>query len=207
MSAPPDEAADAGRPAPGEGPAAGRGVSTQAGGTVILVVDVLNGFCRAGALASPRLAAIVPRLRAHLEAETAAGAVAVFLADTHAPDDPEFALFPPHCVAGSGEEDVVAELAEIAARGHVVRKRRYSGFVGTRLEELLAELAPAVVEVVGVCTDICVLHTVAGLRDRDYRVIVRSDLVETYDAPGHPADQVNAFALAHLRDVLGAEVV
>ncbi len=177
------------------------------GRKVILVVDVVNGFCKAGSLASPRLAALVPRLRAHLEAETAAGAVLVFLADSHAPDDPEFRLFPPHCVAGSGEDDVVAELREFVERGHVVRKRRYSGFSGTRLDELLAGLAPAVVEVVGVCTDICVLHTVAGLRDRDYRVVVRRDLVETYDAPGHPADEVNAFALAHLRDVLGAEVV
>ena len=176
-------------------------------GKAILVVDVLNGFCKAGSLASPRLAAIVAPLRAHLEAETAAGAVLIFLADSHAPDDPEFALFPPHCVAGSGEDDVVAELAELVARGHVVRKRHYSGFFGTELEELLTGLAPAVVEVVGVCTDICVLHTVAGLRDRGYRVVVRRDLVETYDGPRHPADQVNGFALAHMRDVLGAEVV
>ncbi len=175
-------------------------------GKAILVVDVLNGFCRAGSLASPRLAAIVPPLRAYLEVEAAAGADLVFLADSHAPDDPEFALFPPHCVAGSGEDEVVAELAALAARGHVVRKRRYSGFSGTQLEGLLAGLAPAVVEVVGVCTDICVLHTVAGLRDRDYRVVVRRDLVETYDAPGHPADGVNAWALAHMGDVLGVEV-
>jgi isochorismate hydrolase len=141
----------AGRPSGG-----GRSSAGEAGRKVVLVVDVLNGFCKTGNLASPRLAAVVPRLRAYLEAETAAGTVPVFLADTHEPDDAEFAVFPPHCVAGSGEEDVVAELADLAARGHVVRKRRFSGFCGTRLEELLAGLAPAVVEVVGVCTDICV---------------------------------------------------
>jgi nicotinamidase-related amidase len=202
MSAASGEPVAAGRPAGG-----GQSPAGEAGRTVVLVVDVLNGFCKTGYLASPRLAAVVPHLRAYLEAETAAGAVPIFLADTHEPDDAEFAMFPPHCVAGSGEEDVVAELADLAARGHVVRKRRYSGFFGTRLDELLAGLAPAVVEVVGVCTDICVLHTVAGLRDRDYRVVVRRDLVDTYDAPGHAADEVNACALAHMRDVLGTEVV
>jgi hypothetical protein len=31
-------------------------------------------------------------------------------------------------------------------------------------------------------------------------------LVETYDAPGHAADEMNRFALAHIRDVLGATV-
>ena len=56
------------------------------------------------------------------------------------------------------------------------------------------------------CTDICVLHTVAGLRARGYEVLVHRDLVETYDAPGHDAEEFNRFALAHVRDVLGARV-
>ena len=58
----------------------------------------------------------------------------------------------------------------------------------------------------GVCTDICVLHTVYDLRVRGYEVVVRSDLVETYDASGHDAEEFNRFALAHIRDVLGAAV-
>ncbi len=172
----------------------------------IIVVDVLNGFCRTGNLASERLGSVVPGIRAYLEREVAAGAALIFLADTHEPDDPEFAMFPPHCVAGSGEEEIVDELRELAAAATVVRKRRYSGFFETDLDRLLAELAPDVVEVVGVCTDICVLHTVADLRNRDYRVVVRRELVETYEAPGHEADEINRFALAHMRDVLGATI-
>jgi len=57
-----------------------------------------------------------------------------------------------------------------------------------------------------VCTDICVLHTVADLRLRGYRVAVRRDLVETYDGPEHDADEVNRFALTHMRDILGASI-
>ena len=173
---------------------------------VIVVVDVLNGFCRFGNLASPRLAAVVPGIRDYLEGELIGGARAVFLADTHAADDPEFEVFPPHCVEGSGEEEIVEELREFADRSIVVRKRRYSGFFGTDLERILAEMAPERVEVVGVCTDICVLHTVADLRNRDYPVSVNSSLVATYDAPGHPGDEVDRWALAHMRDVLGATV-
>jgi nicotinamidase/pyrazinamidase len=172
----------------------------------IIVIDMLVGFCRRGALASERLDGITPRVVEHLERERAAGAELVFLVDTHAPDDPEFAMFPPHCVEGSGEDEVIPELRGLATDGHVLRKRHFSGFHETGLEDLLRRLAPDVVEVVGVCTDICVLHTVAGLRDRGYDVVVRRDMVETYDAPGHPADEMNRFALAHLRDVLGARV-
>ena len=172
----------------------------------ILVVDMLNGFCRTGNLASARLDSITGKLREHLTREQAAGADLVFLADTHAADDPEFAMFPPHCIEGSGEEEIVPELADLAAGGHVVRKRTFSGFHRTELDALLERLAPDVVEVTGVCTDICVLHTVYDLRVRGYAVVVPHDLVETYDVPGHEADEINRFALAHIREMLGATV-
>jgi nicotinamidase/pyrazinamidase len=172
----------------------------------IIVVDMLNCFCRRGALYSPRYDPIVPPLRERLAAAEAAGVPIVFLVDTHAPDDPEFEMFPPHCVEGSGEDEVVPELKEFADRGTVVRKRTFSGFHGTDLDAILERLAPQLVEVVGVCTDVCVLHTVAGLRVRGYGVLVRKDLVDTYDAPGHDAEEFNRFALAHVRDVLGARV-
>jgi nicotinamidase/pyrazinamidase len=92
-------------------------------------------------------------------------------------------------------------------RGVTVRKRRYSAFHDTDLEGILSEIGPTSVGVTGVCTDICVLHTVADLRNRDYPVHVYRDGVETFDAPEHPAAEVNRWSLAHMRTILGAEVV
>ena len=172
----------------------------------IIVIDMLVGFCRQGSLYSPRYDPLAARLTTRLAAEEAAGASLVFLADTHRPDDPEFRMFPPHCVEGSGEEELIPELKEFAQRGTLVRKHTFSGFRGTELDDVLRRLAPGVVEVAGVCTDICVLHTVYDLRVRGYQVVVRRDLVETYDAPHHDAAEFNRFALAHIADVLGAAV-
>ena len=172
----------------------------------IVVVDMLVGFVRSGELYSPRYDPIVAPMREHLAAAEANGVPLIFLVDTHSPGDPEFAMFPPHCVEGSGEDEVVPELREFTGRGTVLRKHTFSGFYGTELEDVLARLAPQLVEVMGVCTDICVLHTVAGLRARGYEVLVHKDLVETYDAPGHAAEEFNRFALAHFTDVLGARV-
>lgn len=172
----------------------------------IIVIDMLVCFCRRGALYSPRYDPIVPRLREHLAAAEAQGVPIVFLVDSHAEDDPEFAMFPPHCVAGSGEDEIVPELKEFADRGILVRKNTFSGFRGTNLDDVLRRLAPDVIEVAGVCTDICVLHTVYDLRVRGYEVLVHKDLVETFDAAGHDAEEFNRFALAHVRDVLGARV-
>ena len=173
---------------------------------VIIVIDMIDAFCTRGDLASERFRRLVSPIREHLECEVDGGASVVFLVDTHEADDAEFAMFPPHAVAGSGEDEVVTELAGLAGRATVVRKAHFSGFHETALDDVLERLAPDVVEVVGVCTDICVLHTVAGLRDRGYEVVVRADLVETYDGPDHPAEEVGAFALAHMGDVLGARV-
>ena len=79
---------------------------------------MLVGFCRRGNLYSPRYDPIVPPLREHLREAEAEGVPIIFLVDTHAPDDPEFGVFPPHCVEGSGEDEVVPELREFADRGH-----------------------------------------------------------------------------------------
>jgi nicotinamidase-related amidase len=52
----------------------------------------------------------------------------------------------------------------------------------------------------GDCTDICVLHTVAGLRNRDYVVEVPADCVASFDAQQHE------WTLGHMEKILGAEV-
>ena len=174
---------------------------------VLIVVDVLNGFCKQGNLASPRCQAAIPRIRAVVDAERQAGSAIIFLADTHDPDDREFEVFPVHCVRGTSEAEVVSELQPYLEGARLIRKRRYSGFFETDLDRVLRSLAPEQVTVVGVCTDICVMHTVADLRNRDYRVTVIADAVETFDGPGHPAQAVQRFALDHMRGVLGARVL
>ena len=113
-------------------------------------------------------------------------------------------MFPPHCVAGSGEEEVVPELPGSRA-GTLVRKHTFSGFQGHRPGRRPRAARSRPVEVAGVCTDICVLHTVFDLGARLRRRRAQG-LVETYDAPGHDAEEFNRFALEHIRDVLGARV-
>ena len=173
---------------------------------VTIVVDVLNGFCKHGKLASPRCDAAIPAIKQVIEERERAGDELIFLADTHDPDDREFEVFPVHCVRGSPEAEVVPELQPFLRDATLIRKRRYSGFFETDLESRLQLAEPGRVTVVGVCTDICVLHTVADLRNRDYQVVVPASAVATFDAPGHPGDEVQRWALAHLSGVLGASV-
>ena len=173
---------------------------------VTIVVDVLNGFTREGNLASPRCLDAIPRIHRVIDERLRAGDQLIFLADTHDPNDKEFEIFPVHCVRGTHESEVVDELQKYLAGARLIRKRRYSGFFDTDLDAILRQLRPDQVTVIGVCTDICVLHTVADLRNRDYRVVVPAEAVATFDAPGHPGDEVQGWALGHMRGILGATI-
>lgn len=167
---------------------------------VVIVADMLVGFLEPGHnLYFEQSREITPAVRSLLEWETAAGSKVFYLCDNHDPDDLEFNTFPVHCVRGTDETHVVEELSEIA--GDYIPKRRYSCFYDTGLSERLAELAPEKVIVCGVCTDICVLHTVSDARDRDYLVEVPVDCVATFDADAH------SFALQHMESILGAKLV
>ncbi len=172
------------------------------GRRVVIVVDMLRGFLEPGRPldCGEAARAIIPAVRRTIEEETARGATVLWVADNHAPDDKEFAMFPPHCIRGTAEAEIIPALADLVDAANVLPKTRYSGFYGTDLDARLARLQPDIITVVGVCTDICVLHTVADARNRDYAVIVPAECVATFDPAAH------RFALDHLRRVLGAVV-
>ena len=146
---------------------------------VVLVVDMLKGFLEPGhnLYCGDASRDIVPNVRGLLRREQEAGSTILFICDNHEPDDLEFRMFPVHCVKGTDETQVIPELQEFVAGDNLVPKSRYSGFFDTDLEERLRELSPEAVIVCGVCTDICVLHTAADARNRDYTVEVPTDCV------------------------------
>lgn len=166
----------------------------------VLVIDMLRGFLEEGSplYCGPQSRDIIPRVRALIEDELAAGSAVFFLCDRHAPDDREFEVFPPHCVAGTPEAEIIPELAGLS--GETIAKTRYSAFFATDLTDRLAELKPDKLIVTGVCTDICVCHTVADARNRDYPVEVPVDCVASFDEAAH------RFALVHIEKVLGAKL-
>ena len=168
---------------------------------VVLVVDMVRGFCEEGnnMYAGESARSIIPNVQRLLEKELEAGAKIIFICDNHEPDDLEFKMFPKHCIKGTSEAEIIPELAGFD--GDVVPKQRYSGFFNTDLERRLRELAPEKVVVCGVCTDICVMHTVADARNRDYTVEVPADCVATFSEEAH------GFALDHIERILGAKVV
>ncbi len=167
---------------------------------VLIVVDMLRGFCEEGnpLYCGPDAREIIPRIAGKIAEYNEARQPVIFLQDSHEPNDPEFSMFPVHCVKGTAEVEVVPELSGLAENEILLPKNRYSGFHGTPLDQILSDRAPERVEVCGVCTNICVLYTVEELRNRYYPVTVFKSMVASFDPAAH------TFALGQMETVLGA---
>lgn len=168
----------------------------------LIVVDMLNDFVdEKGALyCGPTARDIISFIRGRIDDYRKGGDLVIYLQDSHAQDDKEFEKFPKHSVTGTWGHKIVPELAP--EQGDIVlRKRRYSGFFETGLGDLLKKHEIRDVEVVGVCTNICVMDTVGGLANRDYSVTVPKAGVADFDPGFHE------FALKRMDKIYGAKII
>jgi nicotinamidase-related amidase len=185
----------------------------------LIVVDVLKGFCETGPLASRRVAEMVKPVarlvQDCLEEGMPAGNL-VFLNDAHTPYAAEFGAFPPHCIRGSEEAEVMEPLSSFTELHgvQVFHKNATNGMFGEngqglRFFEWLEGVfsgGPATFIVVGDCTDLCIYQNAMGIRlyanerNAEIEVIVPASHVRTYDLPVEEARAIGA--LAHDADLL-----
>jgi nicotinamidase/pyrazinamidase len=102
----------------------------------------------------------------------------------HAEDDPEFQIYPHHCVAGTtGQLKPAATILEKgeAARQVILEKQELDCFTNPRLVPLLDELGAERCVVYGVVTEICVRLAAFGLLKTGRRVEIVTDAVQALD--------------------------
>jgi len=164
---------------------------------VFLDIDTQFDFMEeAGALAAPHAREIRPNLRRLTQAALAFGVPVIATEDAHAPDDPEFADFSPHCVAGTAGAEKIEETRlpdavrvrhdqpipggpqNALCRGRVVLEKVTTSPLSNRTADLLLDALPeAVCVVYGVATEYCVKNAAARLLERGRKVIVPTDAV------------------------------
>ncbi|MFC5468026.1 cysteine hydrolase family protein [Cohnella suwonensis] len=135
------------------------------------------------------------------------GDFVVLAVDLHEEDDPyhpETKLFPPHNIRGTEGRQLYGKLDEWyrsnGQSAYWMDKKRYSAFAGTDLDQKLRERGIEEIHLVGVCTDICVLHTAVDAYNKGFRTIIHEDAVASFNEAGHE------WALGHFSGVLGALV-
>lgn len=201
-------------------------ISENAESIAIICVDVTNGFCKVGALSSPRVAGIVQPIVQLMELSWDFGVRNIILSqDTHEPDAVEFGSWPAHCVRGTEEAETVDEIRALSFFDQMLLLEKNS--IASGLNQELQEWVndhPEVMNyiVVGDCGDLCTYQLAMFLRldanehQLKRNVIVPENCVQTYDmsitvakevgAYAHPGDLMHAFFLYHMA-LNGVEVV
>ncbi|XP_057421747.1 nicotinamidase 1-like [Lotus japonicus] len=189
----------------------------------LVLVDIINGFCTVGAgNLAPRES---NRQISEMINESARLArlfceknlpVMAFL-DSHHPNKPEDP-YPPHCIAGTDESNLVPALRWLENETNVTLRRKecFDGYIGSAEEDGSNVFVDWVKKnkirtllVVGICTDICVLDFVCSTMSAKNRgflkplenVVVYSHGCATFDVPLEVARNTKG-ALAHPQEFL-----
>lgn len=169
----------------------------------IVSVDVINGFCTVGPLASPRVNAIVEPITQLFQDAWDVGVRDIALTqDTHPADAVEFMSYAPHCVRGTPESETVAAFKALPFFDQiaVIEKNSISSGLAAGFAAWL-QARPHIKTwiVVGDCTDLCTYQLAMHLRLRanqnqqqGVRVIVPVNAVDTYDLPVDVAQNIGA---------------
>jgi len=180
--------------------------------TALIIVDMINGFVREGALQSPRAETVIPAIESLSKEIDKRSIKKLAFADSHTDKSPEFGAYPTHCLAGTSESEVVDELKRIGGYT-LIEKNSTNGFHEEEFKKWLNENQQINTFIItGVCTNMCVeqfaltLKTYFNMQNKNARVIVPINTVETYDLGIHDGDLMNTMALYNMI-VNGIEVV
>jgi nicotinamidase/pyrazinamidase len=152
-----------------------------------------------GKLYVPGAEKLLPNLNRLVDAARQDKVLLVSDACEHTPDDPEFDTFPPHCVRGtpgarivpeavadrmfvipSSKEFVVPAGVEDQFQQLLLEKQTLDVFENPHTAEIVGRLArDAEFIVFGVVTEYCVRLAAKGLLERNRRVALVSDAIET----------------------------
>ena len=170
-------------------------------------VDVQRDFMLPGGnLYVPGAEKLLPNIRRLADAARQGRVFLVSHGCFHAPDDPEFKAFPPHCVKGTKGAELVPEAltnkvlrvpneetaklpSDLSGYEQVLlEKQTLNIFESRHADELLDRLGEEAEFVVfGVVTEYCVSFAAKGLLQRGRRVALVQDAIETLNR-----DQGNA---------------
>jgi nicotinamidase-related amidase len=168
----------------------------------VISVDMVNGFCHKGSLASKEVNSIIPPVVDVLKKAHDYGIKHfLLLQDAHSENAAEFDAYPNHCVKGSEESQTIPEIANLPFSNDltIFEKNAWSPAYDTKFDEwTTAHPEVHTFIIIGDCTDICVYSIAMHLRmqsfakDMKRKVIIPANAVATYDMPVSTATKLNA---------------
>lgn len=181
---------------------------------LLLVIDMVNGFVKEGALADKKINDITPNIIKLIEKYIQNNDDIISIQEGHSNNSKEFESFPPHCILETEEAELIEELIPYKDKMKVIRKNSTCGFVTKEFMRYIEENKDELKEVVltGCCTDLCVMNFALPLKNYinehnlDIKVLIYKDAVETYDSPTHNREEYNEIAFKIMK-LNGIEII
>jgi len=162
-------------------------------------VDIQRDFMLpGGALYVPGAEKLIPNIQRLVDLARAGSALLISSACQHTPNDPEFKVFPPHCVRGTPGAQLLPEAAlenflrmpndksfsiprDLFSHGQILLEKQVLDVFSNPNTAKIVEHLPADTEfyIFGVVTEYCVQCASQGLLDRKRRVAIVADAIET----------------------------
>lgn len=187
--------------------------------TGLIIVDEVNGFCTVGcgplapATKNTQIDEMIRQTNMVAKIFNNSRLPIFVFKDSHDPDRPE-PPYPPHCIKGTGDDELVDQLSwlETATPRVVVHEKDcINGFVGAitekgnQLVHWINQYDLERIVIVGICTSICVLDLVVSLLsarnhvledgipllERVKEIAVFEPACADYDLPRNVAEQLN----------------
>ncbi len=186
----------------------------EAGKTLCLAIDMIDEF-RFGSMGNPRMELIIPPMTDFLDRKVQEGMKVIFISDLHEEGDSELRLHPKHAMLRTSGAMLIEPLRKFIKKdnSNIINKKTYSPLFNTSLADYILRMKPTKIYLIGVLTDICILHAAIELfyfleqANLKTKVLVIRDCVESFDKGEHKAEEANKSALAHIKNVLGFEIV
>lgn len=170
--------------------------------TLLVIIDMNNGFARGGALYSNRVENLINPIADFANKLRQKNVDIIAFTDYHKEDSIEFLNYPNHCIEGTKECEIVDKINNIEGI-KVINKNSTNGFFSTDFH-LPAEKKNFIV--VGNCTDICIYQFVITLKayfnefNSKKNIFVPLNLVETFHIETHKANFMNLVFLNSMID-------
>ncbi len=179
---------------------------------VVFDVDMIYDFVYTSLMKNPLAEKIIPKIVAFLEKTIKNDGKIVHVIEAHTPDSLELKTFAKHGIMGTQGAMLVDQIKAVPY-DEIFYKNSTNGFHNEKIKKWLnAHPEINVAVITGVLTDMCVfqfaitLKTYCNQINRNMRVIIPYELVETSDYEGHNRDLFYYVSLEMMAQA-GIEVV
>ncbi len=177
--------------------------------SLLIIIDMNNGFAHQGALYSPNVEALIKPIEKLMREFAKKDIPMIHYTDCHNENDEEFNFFPKHCLKGNKESKIVDEL--LINNAYIIPKTTTDGFKCLNPFKIVP-LQNRDIYVCGCVTDICVKNFILSVLEYfqinrlTNKVYVFENLVATFDMENHPSEVYHKDALKEMA-LRGAQII